>query len=260
MNIIVCIKLVPSVMNLTMDQEYVMQRDRVVQVINPADEAALEAALRLKGNGSVTVITMGKPSGDDELRSLLARGVDRAVLITDKAFAGADTYATARTLSVAVNSLGNNLEDFDLILCGRRAIDGETGQVPPELAILLKLPFVTNITKINFNQGKIVCSRRLEEGIEELELGTPAILSLCEYSYPLRLATILGLQKARRMQIITLSREMLGLKKEECGLKGSPTRVRRITGQPQGIRNVTIAKNIDEGIARLSELIAEVPL
>ncbi len=243
-----------------MDQEYVMQRDRVVQIVNPADEAALEAALRLKGNGSVTVITMGKPSGEDALLSLLARGVDRAVLITDKAFAGADTYATARTLSVAMNSLKKDLGDFDLILCGRRAIDGETGQVPPELAILLKLPFVTNITKINVEQGKIVCSRRLEEGTEELELEAPAVLSLCEYSYSLRLATILGLQKAKRMQITTLSREMLGLEKEECGLKGSPTRVRGITEQPQGLRKVTIANNIDEGITRLSELIAEVPI
>lgn len=260
MNIIVCIKLVPSVMDPSMDQEFVMQRDRVVQIINPADEAALEAALRLKGNGSVTVITMGKPSGEDALRPLLARGVDRAVLITDKDFAGADTYATARTLSAAVNSLKNDLEDFDLILCGRRAIDGETGQVPPELAVLLNLTFVTNITKIDFDQDKIVCSRLLEEGTEELELKAPAILSLCEYSYPLRLATILGLQKAKRMQIVPLSREELGLEKEECGLKGSPTRVRSITEQPQGLRKVTIAKNIDEGITRLSELIAEVSL
>ncbi len=260
MNIIVCIKLVPSVMDLSMDQDYVLQRDRVVQIINPADESAIEAALRLKGNGSVTVITMGKPSGDDALRSLLARGVDRAILITDKDFAGADTYATARTLSTVVSNKRNGLGDFDLILCGRRAIDGETGQVPAELAILLKLPFVTNITKINFDHNKLICSRLLEEGIEELELEAPAILSLCEYSYPLRLATILGLQKVRHMPIIALSSEELGLKKEECGLKGSPTRVRSVTGQPQGLRRVTIAESIDEGTARLSELITEVSL
>lgn len=241
-----------------MDQDYVLQRDRVVQVMNPADESALEAALRLKGQGSVTVITMGKPSGEEALRGLLALGADRAVLISDPAFAGADTYATAKTLSAAINCLKECHGDFDLILCGRRAIDGETGQVPPELAVMLQIPFVTNVTKMNCIQGKLECCRLLEDGAEELVFAAPALISLAEYSYSLRLATLQGLRKARRAEVMTYTREDLELPKDDCGLKGSPTRVRKVTGKHQGVRNVTIAKDSKEGAARLTNLIIEV--
>lgn len=254
MKIIVCIKLVPSVMEVPLDQQFIMKRDSVVQVMNPADEAALEAAFRLKEDGCVTVLTMGKQSSEEPLRSLLSRGADRAVLVTDPAFAGSDTYATAKTLSAAIRSLG----EFDLILCGRRAIDGETGQVPPEMATILKLPFVTNCTAISTHPGIIECSRLLEEGTEELRMNTPAVLSLCEYSYPLRPASILGLRKAKQMQIMTLTRKTLNLENEDCGLTGSPTRVRGITKQVSGVRNATIAKDVNEGIATMKELIREV--
>ncbi len=254
MNIIVCIKLVPSVMEVAMDQQYTIKRDSVVQTVNPADEAALEAALRIRGNGSVTVVTMGKQSAEEPLRSMLSRGADRAVLVTDQAFAGADTYATAKTLSAAIRFLGN----FDLILCGRRAIDGETGQVPPELAVMLGLVFVTNCTSVSCSDGVIECLRLLEDGTEELKTDAPAVLSLCEYSYPLRPSSIQGLRRAKEQQVMTLTHEQLGLEYEDCGLAGSPTRVRAVTRQVSGVRNAKIANDINEGITVMKELIREV--
>lgn len=255
MRIIVCIKMVPSVANVSLDENNNLIRDGLVQEINKADEAAVEAALRLKGeSGSVTIITMGKSSSEEGLRSLIARGVDSAVLITDKDFSGADTLATAKTLAAAIKHIG----DFDLILCGRKAIDGETGQVPPELATLLNVPFVTNVTDINIDNESLICNRLLEDGNEVLSLSTPALVSLCEYSYPLRLTSISGLRNAKKAIIRVLSRQELVLDRNECGLNGSPTRVIRIKKQVSGVRNVVIAESIEEGIKYINKLITKI--
>lgn len=253
MDIIVCIKLVPSVTDVYMDQQHTLVREGVVQIINPADESAFELAMRLKGNGSVTVVTMGKTSYEGTLRALLARGADKAVLVSDLDFAGSDTYATAKTLAATIKHLGR----YNLILCGRRAIDGETGQVPSELATLLNIPFVTNVVKMNNSDQKLNCSRLLEDGTEELSLCLPAVISICEYSYPIRLASIIGIKRAKLAEVTLINREMLGLEKNACGLKGSPTQVKSVTSQQIGVRNVILIKDVREGVEQLNKLIHE---
>lgn len=257
MRIIVCIKLVPSVTNVSLDENHNMVRDGVVQIINKADESAIEAALRLRGeDGNVTVVTMGRKSSVDALRSLIARGVDNAVLVCDKEFSGADTLATAKTLAAAIRHLG----DYNLILCGRKATDGETGQVPPELSTILNIPFVTNVTDINVDQETVTCCRLLEDGREILSLNTPALISLCEYSYALRFTSIMGLRNAKKASIMTLTRKELGIDSGDCGLKGSPTRVRRVKKQISGLRNVKIIEDIDEGINKINDLIQKISI
>ena len=182
MRILVCVKFVPSVSDgIRTDENHNLIRDGVAHQLNVADESAVELALRLKGDGAVTAMTMGKADLEDGMRELLARGVDEAVLLTDRRFAGADTYATAKTLAEAVKMLGG----FDWILCGRRAIDGETGQVPAELAAMLDLVCVTNVTDASAQKGEkewLRCTRLVEDGTLELLVPPGAVVTLCEYS------------------------------------------------------------------------------
>lgn len=146
MKILVCVKQVPDTTEIKLSADYTLERDFVAQVMNPADESALEKALALRDvhGGSVTVLTMGPKRAEGMLRETLSRDADDAVLLTDPAFAGADTFATAQVLRAAFQTLGG----FDLILCGRRAVDGETGQVGPMLASLLDIPCITNALNI----------------------------------------------------------------------------------------------------------------
>ena len=140
MRMLVCMKQVPDTTEVKLGADYTLERDFVAQVMNPADESALELALQLqdKHGGEVTVLSMGPERAQSMLREALARGAHHAVLMTDRAFAGADTLITAACLCTAVRALGG----FDLILCGRRAIDGETGQVGPMLASMLDLSLI----------------------------------------------------------------------------------------------------------------------
>lgn len=142
MKILVCVKQVPDTTEVKLSADYTLERDFVAQVMNPADESALEKGLALRDahGGSVTVLTMGPKRAEGMLREALSRGADHAVLLTDPAFAGADTLATARALKAAFETLGG----FDVVLCGRRAVDGETGQVGPMLASLLDIPCIPN--------------------------------------------------------------------------------------------------------------------
>ena len=229
MKILVCLKAVPTTSQVEVDGQFRLQRSGAALQWNIADEAALELALRLKGNGTVTVLTMGPGKLEEDLISLMARGADRAVLLTDPKMAGADTVATARALAAAAEKLGG----FDLILCGRRAIDGETGQVPGMLASALGLPFVTNADTVE--EGLLV-TRRLETAVQKLEDTLPAVVSVCEYTYPLRLAGIMGMRRARQKQVEKLTAADLGLEAEQCGLKGSLTKVTAMSAKFPGLR------------------------
>ena len=191
----------------------------------------METALRLKGDGSVTVLTMGPSKLAEEMMPLMARGADRAVLVTDPKMAGADTVATARALAAAVGKLG----EFDLILCGRRAMDGETGQVPGMLAAALGIPCVTNAESLELGEN-FTLGRRLERGTQKLEVALPAVVSVCEYAYPLRLAGIMGMRRAKEKQVEILTAEDLGLTEDVCGLKGSKTKVVRMDTKFPGLR------------------------
>ena len=194
--------------------------------INPADEAALAYTQYEKcedENSAVTAITMGPPALEREMAYLRGYGVDRPVLLTDKFLAGADTYATALALKSAILVLG----EFDVILCGRRGAGGETGQVPAELAALLGIPCITNVLRVTKTGEGLLCERLLETGTETLEVSLPAVLSLCEYSYPLRKPKLSLLRKAKGKTAEVLTCEDLHLSKEECGLQVSKTTVIR---------------------------------
>lgn len=233
MDLLVCVKAVPVTTHAQLDGQLCLRRDGVKLQWNPADESALEAALQLKGTtGRVTVLTMGPAKLEEPLRELLARGADRAVLLTDPAMAGADTYATGKALAQAAKALG----PFDLILCGAQALDGETGQVPGMLAGALELPCVTGAENLRLVPGGLLLERGTEQGQACLQVQLPAIVSLRTYSYSLRLPGILAMRRARQTQVEILSVQALGICPAECGLNGSLTQVVGIKNQFPGLR------------------------
>lgn len=241
MNILVCMKTVPATAEVQIDGQFRLKRDGVKLQWNIADEAALEAALEL---GTVTVLTMGPGKLEEPLRELLARGADRAVLLTDPQMAGADTLATARALAAAVKKLGQ----FDLILCGRRAMDGETGQVPAMLAALLGLPCISCAEEVLAENGLQV-SRRLENGVQTLKTSLPAVVSICEYTYTLRLPGILGMRRAKSKTVEKLNAADIGLSPEQCGLRGSATKVVAMDAKFPGLRKGPKERSADAFIA-----------
>lgn len=254
MDILVCMKAVPATAEVQVDGQFRLQRDGVKLQWNIADEAALEAALQLKGQGTVTVLTMGPGKLEEPLRELLARGADRAVLLTDPKMAGADTLSTAKALAACVTYLGQ----FDLILCGRQAIDGETGQVPGMLAARLELPCVTNAEALEQAQNTLRLQRRLESGTSELELLLPGVVSVCAYSYTLRLPGIMGMRRAKGKQVEQVSADVLGLSPEQCGLKGSATKVVAMSTKFPGLRKGPKEQNVAVGADKLLQLCREV--
>lgn len=256
-NILVCVKAVPSAASVQVDGQFRLKREGANLQWNIADESALEAAFRLKDKGgTVTALTMGPPKLAAPLRELLARGCDRAVLITDRLMAGADTRATAFALKAAITRLGS----FDLILCGRRAIDGETGQVPGELAAALGIPCISNVEKLEQDGNTLKLSRRLEEGVEVLRGAGTMVVSVCEYSYHLRLPGILAMRRAKDRQVESLSAADLGLTAEQCGLKGSLTKVVAMESKFPGMRRGPKETDTQAGAAHLAAMIREVGL
>ncbi len=235
MKILVCIKQVPDTLEVKLSSNYTLQRDFVAQVINPADESALELGLTLRDKlgGSLTVMTMGRPKAEGMLREMLSRGADEAVLLTDSAFAGADTLATAKTLVGAIHVLGG----FDLILMGRRAIDGETGQVGPMVASLLDIPCVANATKANVAGSMLTAEQLTEAGTLSWRCELPGLVTLCEWTYALRLPSLSGLRRAKTQEIRRLTAGDLGLAPQGIGLAGSPTRVIHAEPRPVGVRD-----------------------
>lgn len=249
MHIIVCVKMVPLDISAGINYGH----DRELQ-LNIADMSAVEAALRLKSaDGIVTVVTMGTKASENILKDLLSRGVDHAVLLTDRKMAGADTYATGIALAEAIRYLGA----YDCIFCGRRAIDGETGQVPGELAGRLRLSCITNVSRVKIKEGRMYCDRLLENGTAKLEVSFPAIVSFCEYSYNLRLPGIKGRRAAAEKKVVCLSAEDLGIKETQCGLKGSRTRVLEARQMENGLRNGIVETDIESGVERMVSMIKE---
>lgn len=252
MNILVCMKAVPATAEVQVDGQFRLQRDGVKLQWNIADESALEAALQL--GGTVTVLTMGPKKLEDTLRELLARGADRAVLLTDPKMAGADTLATANALAAAARYLGS----FDLILCGQRAIDGETGQVPGILAGKLGLPCVTNAEALTLQEGVLGLQRRLELGTARQKMVLPGVVSVCAYTYPLRLPGIMAMRRARQKQVEFLDTAILGLSPESCGLKGSATKVVAMAAKFPGLRKGPKEQDPAAGAAELIRMCREV--
>lgn len=234
MRILICLKQVPDTTEVKLTGDLTLEREFVAQVLNPADESALELGLELKEKhgGTVTVLTMGPKRAEGMLREALSRGADEAVLMTSPRFAGADTLVTAHCLAEAEKALGG----FDLILCGRRAVDGETGQVGPMVAALLERPCVVNATEGEIAEGCLRALQLTEAGSQEWKALLPAVMTLCEWSHALRLPTISGLRRAAQADVRFCEPEDLGIDPATCGLKASPTRVTHISARPVGVR------------------------
>lgn len=248
MRMAVLVKQVPDSDEVRMDPESgTMVRSGVGTLVNPLDLSALAVALRgrEREGGTVTAFSMGPPAAEEALREALALGADEAVLLTDRDFAGADTWATARTLSAALVARG----PFDLILAGEKATDGETGQVGPGVAAFLGLPFTTYGSALEWIPGGVRVRRTVEEGVEVQELPLPCLVTVLAVCGEPSLPTLAGKKRARRASVVRMGREDLALPREEVGLPGSPTRVVRIATPTLSRSGVRYAgKGLDEGI------------
>ncbi len=248
MHLIVPIKQVPETGNVKMDEKTgTMIRDGVESIVNPLDLYAIECALQLKERhgGKITVISMGPPKAEKAIREALSMGCDDGVLLSDKAFAGADTWATSYVLAGAVKSVGA----YDVIITGVRATDGDTGQVGPEMASMLDLPIATFVSKIiDIQKDSMTVERLIEGGYETVRLPIPCLLSVVnEISFP-RLPTLRGKQSARVKTVPMRSKDDLGLEEDKLGLKGSPTRVVKID-KPKITRNGLLLDTRKVGVA-----------
>jgi len=233
MKIIVPVKQVPEVAEVKVNPETgTLIRDGVPSILNPFDEYAVEAAIQLKEKfgGEVTVITMGPPQAKDALYKALAMGADKAVHMTDRAFAGADTWATAYTLAAQIKKM-----EFDLVICGKQAIDGDTAQVGPELAELLGIPQICYVRhlEVTDDQKFVIAHRETDDGYEVVKAKMPVLLTATKGLNEPRLPNIMGIMKAKKKPMEVIDAQTLGVPEDEIGLKGSPTTVRKVFPPPK---------------------------
>ena len=225
MNIVVCLKQVPDTTAVKIDPKTgTLIRDGVPSIINPEDKHALEAALQIKENNGakVTVVSMGPPQAESALREALCMGADEAVLITDRAFAGADTLATSKALAGAIKKL-----EYDIIFAGRQAIDGDTAQVGPEIAEHLNIPQVTYVQDVKVEEDGLLINRALEDGYELIKVNTPCLLTAIEELNKPRYMNIGLIFDTKDSKITIWSADDIDVDKAELGLKGSPTKVKK---------------------------------
>ncbi len=237
MKIVVCVKQVPDTTDVKIDPKTnTLIREGVASICNPFDEYAIEEALRIKEKlgGEVHVITMGPPQAIEVLRNALAVGADKVYLVSDKAFAGSDTLATAYALSKTIEYIGG----ADLVICGKQAIDGDTAQVGPGVATRLGIPqltYVSKIREINLEKKKIIVERLLEYGREVVEAPLPALITVVKDINEPRLPSLIGIKKAAKAQIPTLTAKDINADENRIGLKGSPTWVVKVFNpEPRG--------------------------
>jgi Electron transfer flavoprotein, beta subunit len=225
MKIIVCMKQVPSSNDVHLDPvTNTIIRDGNKSVINPFDSSALEQAVEIKERlgGEVTVLSMGIPDTQRLLRDALSRGCDKAVLLSDGAFAGSDTLATAYTLALGVKKIGK----FDLILCGKMAVDGDTAQIGPELAENLNIPHVTDVDEVIFvNDKEIICSKLIDGGSQILNVPLPALITVVKDIKIPRLPSIKGIRFSQTASLEILTAQDISADITKIGLNGSPTQV-----------------------------------
>jgi electron transfer flavoprotein beta subunit len=248
LNIVICIKQVPETTEVEFDEDTGrLKREGVEAVINPFDEYAIEEGLRLKEEygGIVKVLTMGPPWAADALRDAIAMGADEAWLATDRVFAGADTWATSLTLAKCIKKIGN----IDLIICGLKTTDGDTGQTGPEMAEHLGIPHVCYVNEVKeIKNNRMVLRRILDEGIETLEAPLPLLITVSKDINQPRLATLRGRLNAKKAEIKEINNDDLKLDLNEIGLEGSFTRVVKIS-EPEEPEAGELIKGTPEKLA-----------
>ena len=229
MNIIVCIKQVPDTLEVNVNRETnTLIREGVDIAINPFDFHGIEEGLRLKEQfgGTVTVLSMGPPQVADALREAISMGADKAVMLSDISFAGADTLATSYALARAVEKIGQ----FDLVICGRQAVDGDTAHVGPSLAEKLGIPHISCVIKVcEVTSEYMVAERMTEEGTERIKLSLPGLITVSKGINEPRPPSLRGKITAAKSDIAVWSAQDINADEDKIGLKGSPTRVVRMS-------------------------------
>ncbi len=262
-DVIVCMKQVPDTQKVRIDPDRgTLIRKGVPSITNPFDESALELALgiREKMGGTVTVLTMGIPDAACILRDAMTLGADRAILVTGRDLAGADTLATSYALSRAIEFAGrvSSAGLFDLLLFGKQAIDGDTAQVGPEVAGTLGIPVITFVTDVRkITAGGIVVERAADGCREVVSTGFPSILTVVRAEKRLRMPTIEGIVSSFSAEVETAGPEEIGAVLDHCGLKGSPTRVKKIFSPSSGGRVTFLEGSTEEKACGFVEVMKE---
>ncbi len=247
MKIVVLVKQVPATDKVKMDEETgTMIRDGIESEVNPLDLYAVEEAVRIKERlgeeVEISVISMGPKKASEAIRSAIALGCDKGFLLSDKKFAGSDTWSTAHALSVGIRE---TIGDFDMVLCGERATDGETGQVGPQVGTYLDVPVLTYVSKIEeITDGKLIVHRAVEGGHEVVEAPLPALISVVKEINNPRMPNFKGKMAAKKAEIPVLTANDIKVDDDKIGLKGSPTRVVKIF-RPQVARKGNIVSAVE---------------
>ncbi|MDR0885318.1 MAG: electron transfer flavoprotein subunit beta/FixA family protein [Clostridiales Family XIII bacterium] len=249
MKIIVCVKQVPDTNEVKIDPvKGTLIRDGVPSILNHDDANALEEALKIKDQNpgtTITLLTMGPPQAQEMLQECLAMGADDAILLSDRALGGSDTWATSNALAAGVRKIG----DFDLIFAGRQAIDGDTAQVGPQLAEKLGIPQVTYVQKAEVKDGVAKVERALENGYEKISVNLPCMLTAIKELNEPRYMSIRGIFKAAKFPIKVWNADDIGVDKTIVGLEASPTNVfKSFTPKPKG-QGVVVAGDTAKELA-----------
>ncbi len=253
LHIVVCMKPVPDPSQwkkLALDpQTLLLRRADLPAVMNPLDRHAIGTAVRLKSKhgGRVSVLTMAPPDAEEQLLEALAMGCDAAFLLTDPAFAGADTLATARCLKAAIAKIGA----FDLVVCGASSLDGSTSQVGPQLAELLGVLDVTFATSLELHERALQASCKLDDGAVDVEVDLPALVTISNEEERPELPSMTGIAKALETSIVRWGPADLGLDPAEVGLRGSPTQMSNISMATTGRKGEIIPGTPSEQVASL---------
>lgn len=263
MNICVCVKQVPDTTEIRIDPEkHTLIRTGVPSILNPFDAYALEAAVRLKeaspSPGRVAVVSMGPMQAEAMLRGCLAVGADEAYLVSGRAFGGSDTLATSYILSSVIRVLEERIgQPFDLILCGKQAVDGDTAQVGPEIAEHLGLPQVTCALDLEEHGEGLYVKQEREDGFDIVSVGLPALVTVSRLPYEPRYPSLKAKLAAKKKEIVLLSEnELSGIDRKRCGLSGSPTRVKATYAPVREKKGVLLEyMPADEAAERLAELL-----
>ena len=267
MHIVVCMKQVPDSAQIRVHPvTNTIMRQGVPTIINPYDLFAIEEALRLRQQfgGEVTILTMGPPSAEDSLRKALSFGADRAVLLTDRFFAGADTLATTYALATAIRKIGKEFGPPDIVFTGKQTIDGDTAQVGPGVAKrlgLMQLTYVSHIDKVDLEAGTIDVERRSEGGVQKLRSKMPCLITILEGVNEMRIGSLTDALKAARATIVKWSAQDAGVEDiAKCGLRGSPTIVKRVFApKPRAEKAELIELGDKPGDAFIDELFKRRP-
>jgi electron transfer flavoprotein beta subunit len=265
MNILVCVKQVPDTTEIKINPETnTLIREGVPSILNTFDGFALEMAARIKDEDketTIVVMSMGPAQAGDALKACLSVGADKAYLIGDNAFSGSDTLATSYILSKAIKTVEEKEGPFDLIFCGKQAIDGDTAQVGPELAEHLNYPQVTCATDVFVEEGKVKVNRETENGKEVWETALPAVVTVTKPAFDPRYPSIKSKMAANRATIPVLTVNDVTAELERCGLKGSPTKVKKIFVPPRKTGGTMVSEETPQkSAAKLATLLSDAGL